>query len=265
MIEKRNARQLIYGLIYLIVFSFVVFGIYFIWFKPEPTCFDNKKNQDEIGIDCGGSCRSCEIKTLKPFNVSFVKHFPLGDKSVIVAEIENPNPNYGTDNFIYAIDIYSDAGKIKNVEKNSFIYAGEIKNIFETADINNKQIREIKISFSEINWRPVSEFFKPSIQIRKLKTEKEDGDLGVSVSGFLSNTNTFNVSKVKVLAFIFNSAGVMSAASKTELENIPAFEERQFKIILSKNFYIKSATSTAVFDLEAINPDKTKIYVEAIR
>jgi hypothetical protein len=25
------------------------------------TCSDNKKNQDETGIDCGGVCRSCAV------------------------------------------------------------------------------------------------------------------------------------------------------------------------------------------------------------
>ena len=55
-----------------LIISFIVGGVLillliFIGYKTFyriPTCTDNKENQDETGIDCGGSCKPCKVKII---------------------------------------------------------------------------------------------------------------------------------------------------------------------------------------------------------
>lgn len=245
--NSRLAKQIFYAAGYLSALFLMIFIVYLIWFKPGPTCFDNRQNQDEIGVDCGGSCQACEIKTLILPEVSWLKYFPADNQTVIAAEIKNSNLNYAADSFSYTVDIYDNSGaKIKSLMKNSFIYAGEIKYLVEPIEIDSKKIKEILISFSNINWKLNEEFKKPLVQLRELKTES------TAVSGFLTNNNAFRLSKIRIFGFLYNQYGILISASKTELEDISAFEEKFFKINFQKN-------------LSGVDINKTKIYAEAVR
>ncbi len=60
-------RKLVYAIMF---FSFVIIVVglptFFIWYQ-KPTCFDGKKNGDEVGVDCGGSCRLlCSFEAVEP-------------------------------------------------------------------------------------------------------------------------------------------------------------------------------------------------------
>ncbi|MDP3014834.1 MAG: hypothetical protein Q8N28_00195 [bacterium] len=245
--DSRLAKQIFYAACYLSALFLMVFIIYLIWFKPAATCFDNRQNQSETGIDCGGPCQACEIKTLILPEVSWLKYFPTDSQTVIAAEIKNSNLNYAADYFSYTVDVYDNGGvKIKSLMKNSFIYAGEIKYLVEPVEIDSKKIKEIKISFSNINWKLNEEFKKPITQLREIKTES------TAVSGFITNNNAFRLSKIRIFGFLYNQYGILISASKTELENVPAFEEKFFKINFPKN-------------TTDIDSSKTKVYAEAIR
>lgn len=262
--NRRFIKQIIYGTFYLATVSSLAFLIYFIWFKPFPTCFDNRQNQEEKGIDCGGPCKSCEINTLI-IEKNWIKYFPAEDKTIIAAEIKNPNSNFGADSFLYSLDIYGkNNGKIKTLSGKSLIYASDIKHIIEFAEINSKNIGKIEISFSEINWKKAEEFSKPQVQNRELETKTENKI--VAVSGIITNNNPFPLSKIKIAAFLTSPSNIFISASKTELEDIAAYGEKSFKIIFPKNVSLIPVDSQAsLFNLNLADPNKTKIYVESIR
>jgi hypothetical protein len=239
MTSKRSIKQIIYGACYLGLFLLIIFLIYLIWLKPAPTCFDNKQNQGETGIDCGGPCPSCEIKTLVSPEASWVKYFPSETQTIVAAEVKNPNLNWGADAFSYTFDIYGGNTKLKSFTKDSFIYGGEVKYFVEVFEIDFKKITNVKISFSDINWKPNTKFSKPVVQIREIKTEPVSQEVpGVIVSGFIANNNAFPLSKVKIIGFLSNTGGLQIGASKTELENILAFEEKFFKLNFPKNLFV---------------------------
>jgi len=248
--DKRLVKQILYGAGYLTVFFFVIFIIYLFWLKPAATCFDSRQNQGELGIDCGGPCPPCEIKTLISPESSWIKYFPIDNQTVVVTEVRNLNLNWGADYFSYTFDIYGDGGvKIKSLTKNSFIYSGEIKYLFEPVEVDFKNIKDIKISFSDISWKSAKEFPKPSLQVREIKTESTTRDgAGVIISGFVTNNNAFGLSKVRIIGFLFNQSGTQISASKTELENIPAFEEKSFKINFPKNISLITTQSTPFYN-----------------
>jgi hypothetical protein len=263
---RRTVKQILYGAGYLAVLFLIVFSAYLIWFKPAPTCFDNKQNQNETGVDCGGPCLPCEIRTLTPLEASSMKYFPSDSQIIFVVEIKNSNLNWAADSFSYTFEIYGENGaKIKSFTENSFIYAGEIKYIIEPVEINSADVKDVKISFSNLDWKTKDEFTKPEVQTREIKTEKaESGVSELIVSGFINNSNAFSLSKARIIAFLSDKTGTQIGASKTELENIAAFTERPFKINFPKNITLMT-TSTSSLNLLQVDPGKTKVYVEALR
>ena len=224
--NPRLVKQILYGTGYLVFFGLIVFGIYYIWFKPAPTCFDNKKNQGETGVDCGGPCLSCEIRQLKPLEASWIKYFPSEGRLSIAAEIKNPNLDYGANGFSYLIDVMDkEGGLIKNISGQSVSYAGEIKYLVEITEVDYQKVGEARINLSNFNWQSKQNFSAPDVQLREIKTQAANADnTGISVNGFLANQNAFGLSKARLVAFLINQNGNELAASKTELENIPAFQ-----------------------------------------
>ncbi|MEK7634727.1 MAG: hypothetical protein AAB396_02505 [Patescibacteria group bacterium] len=263
--EKKAVKQIIYGAGFLAVLFLFFITAYFIWLKPAATCFDNKKNQNETGVDCGGACTACEIRTLAPIEMVWERHFQTDSQTAIAIEIKNSNITYGADKFLYNIDIYGKNGnKLKNISGNTFIYSSEIKYLVEFSDIKSSDIGEIKISFDNINWKTDGEFPRPKAQIREKSTIGREGG-GVEINGIVVNDNAYPLSKIKLVGFLSTQNGIKIGVSKTELSNIAAFEEKSFKMIFPKNISIASMATSTQFEFAAADPNKTQIFIESVR
>ncbi|MEK7657744.1 MAG: hypothetical protein AAB366_00945 [Patescibacteria group bacterium] len=265
--NKQLSKQIIYGGGFLSVVLLILTASYLLWFRSEPSCFDGRWNQEESGVDCGGPCQDCEIKTLVPISERWLKYFSVDGKTVITAEIKNSNTDYAASGLSYVFDIYGkDGSKIKSIARKSFIYAEEIKCLFEQADVKFQEIGEIKISFSALDWKRKGEFSQPKIQKRQLITSFQDNQTGAETSGTVVNDNPFSLSKLRIIGFLLNKNGMELGVSKTELENLRAFEERPFKIIFPKNISLTSGDSSgSSLDFNLADPNKTKICIEASR
>lgn len=249
--SPRIAKQFLYFLLYLVIFGLIIFLIYLWLVQPKSTCFDNRKNQGEIGVDCGGPCQSCEIKTLKSLVAQKINFSQVQNKTVITAEIINSNQNFGADSFTYTIDFYNkDGAKIDSLSKTSFIYAFENpKAIFETDErVNFPEIYNASISFSNIHWVPKDNFQKPSVEIQNQKLVDEKP---LKLEGVVVNQDNFSVN-LKLLGFIYDRYGIQISTSKTEIENVDAKEQKDFQIIFPSGIL-----------LDQIDQSQTKIFVEA--
>ena len=70
-------RRFIYGGSVLLVLTLVLGALFWDFLYSAPTCTDGKKNGDEKGIDCGGSCQIlCTTDALTPV-VIFAKVFNI--------------------------------------------------------------------------------------------------------------------------------------------------------------------------------------------
>jgi len=77
--------------------------------SPKPTCFDEKKNQDEIQIDCGGICQKvCSIQAA-PLAVLWERPFPVAEGVYsAVAYVSNINPTFVARNVPYNFKFYDE-------------------------------------------------------------------------------------------------------------------------------------------------------------
>jgi hypothetical protein len=96
---------------------------------PAPTCFDNKQNNLERGIDCGGDCELVCKMDFIPLKNTFSKAFKNGENNYdILVILENNNKNMSPKEINVSIEIYNDKGVLENTLNNK-IQASTYKKI----------------------------------------------------------------------------------------------------------------------------------------
>ena len=245
---KRFLKQFLYGTFYLLIIGGIVWGVYLIEFKPAPTCFDNLQNGGETEVDCGGSCVSCEIKNLKPLALSDTVLFGSDRFFSANAKVSNLNKDFGIRKFDYKVNFYEASGKvIHTVQNSSFIYSEETKNLIEAGARITTAIpvkAEFILEGENINWEKASDFSSPPVLLRDVSAVVDSEQ--VIISGNITNTNNFTISKIVASAFLVDKLGKKTGVSKTELKDTGPFRVENFKIFVP----LKKALSDSA-DLDA--------------
>lgn len=235
--DYRRRKQIIIILILVIVLAVIAAGVYFTWFKKQPTCFDRKQNQQEEGIDCGGPCAlSCEQLTIKNIETEGVKILALKDNRYdLVAKINNPNPNYGLARLSYSFEAYD--GNNQLIWQKSgvdFVLPHENKYLIESnAAIDQTPARaELKIeTVDKSQWQKLKDnFVSPDIYVhdRQLNLDYQPG--GVQASGIIKNNSVFGFEQVFVTVVLFDKNKEILGVNKTEAQTVSAGEERYFSV-----------------------------------
>lgn len=230
----RTIKQFIYGGIFLIILALIVWWIVGLVYTPHPTCFDNRKNQGETGIDCGGPCISCEIKSLFPIRVSGKYIIPLPSGIGVAVELTNRNTNWAAQSFEYSIVLKDQFGNsLGSFSGNSFIYGGELKYlVIPQVDIASSSVASIEINIQNPQWVPATQFQKPDIETQDLRTTNEGG---VVVSARIYNKDVQLFTNTQVLALVFNRLGTLIGAAQTVIDSLPALSSVSVRIIFPKH------------------------------
>jgi len=128
--NNRLQKQIIIGAIFLVIFLSAGAGIY-LAVRPEATCFDNKRNQRETGVDCGGPCISCDLKNNPPITIQKQPTFFVtqDNKINIFFQLMNSDTEWGAKSFSYQLTLNGQNGEIQELNFSDFILPQEIKYI----------------------------------------------------------------------------------------------------------------------------------------
>lgn len=126
--DNRLQKQIVIGLIFLFFVLLVAKGAYLL-IQPAPTCFDNKRNQKEEEVDCGGPCVACELKYHPPLSSSGepIILFSKDKKVDVVFKLINLSPEWGIKQFSYKLIFKGQDGEIEEIAKTGFILPREVK------------------------------------------------------------------------------------------------------------------------------------------
>jgi hypothetical protein len=229
-IHKRLLKQLVYGFSYLFILAALAGLIYYLYFIPEPSCFDDIQNQDEAAVDCGGTCIDCELKTLKLL-VKEAKVFDVNQSRLtIIAEIVNPSSNYVLKDFDYEFQVFNSFGDLlKTLSGRSYINTNQVKYLVVPAlDLSKKDIGQVKIVIPNENWEPKSVL--PSFNLKFTGIKTTPALRTVQVDGKLVNDFSTGFSSLTLVAVLFNKNNQVINASTTKLDEVAAFSENQFTI-----------------------------------
>ncbi|MBI3274242.1 MAG: hypothetical protein HYZ69_03795 [Candidatus Colwellbacteria bacterium] len=251
----RFLKQFIYGFLYLSILAVIVGGVYYFYFIPEQSCFDNIKNQNEVETDCGGGCAACELKTLK-LQSDAPQVFSAGaSRSTILIKIKNPSSNYELPSFDYKIGIVSKFGTpLLRLSGTSYVSPKEDKYlVIPGIDIDSRDISTVNFSVDNPLWQEVSGTSPKAIGSKSLKTTITSQN--VQIDGIFENNSPSQLSLVQIGAILFNKNGEISNASATALEEVRAFSSRPFTVFFPK--IIKN--DSGLIDIDS---EKSQIFYE---
>ncbi len=230
----RLLKQILYGGLFLIILALIIWWLVGLVYTPNPTCFDNSKNQGEEGVDCGGPCLSCTIKTLTPIAIQNKYVIPVGNEVGIVVELVNKNIGWAAKSFDYTITLKDQFGaSLQAISGSSFVYGGELKDVVvPLVSVHSTTVASVDMSIQNPQWVTSDSFSKPAIEVQDTGTLY---DQGIVVQAKINNKDAQSFINAQVLALVFNRAGALIGASKTRVDSLPTSESKQVRVIFSKD------------------------------
>lgn len=222
--KRRNTIVAIFFIIVFVLASIFIFDALY----EAPSCFDGKLNNNELGIDCGGSCNLlCKTQVLDPL-VHWTRLFEVSPGIYnVLAYLENPNPTGGVENIEYIFKIFDDKnvllrereGRVKFLPK-AIIPILENSLVVGKLDAN-------RVSFEITNdlvWTR-QEPGRSTILVQDEEIVNLDDE--PRITALLKNTDIVAVDKVKVVVIVYDKSDNAIASSSTILERIPANGDAQ--------------------------------------
>jgi len=214
-------RKVIVLAITLVVLLIVVgLPLFFLVYK-KPTCSDGVKNQNELGIDCGGSCpRLCQNSFVAPIVKWARADYVAPGLYNIGAYIENYNLNSEILKADYLFKIFDKNGVII-VERKGSMYIPPNRNTlaFETQVNTGKKIIG-NITFELLPGYEWQKTEYTSYRIDKISDEFQTDATSASLKATLENKDKVDYENIKVYAILKNDQGNVVGLSQSFLDSL---------------------------------------------
>ena len=208
---------------------FLIIGGLIYYFRSEPTCFDNRKNQDEEGIDCGGAvarCAPCSEK-IRDLTVLWTRFFPTRQGVYDAAALlENSNQFLKTGKFVYTFKLYDENSVLIAVRENStFIWPGEKFLIFEPNILaENRTPKRALLEMRSVSWE-AGEARPLKIDILKRDILLQDSS-SPRLEVRIKNQENQIYKNIEIGAVLLGQEGEVLGVSKTLLGRLDIGEEK---------------------------------------
>ena len=252
-------RQIFYLTILLLFIAVFGFLIAYPYFNKTPTCFDNKQNGDESGIDCGGACvKACVFET-DEVSVLWARSFLVVPKRYnAIAYLENHNKNLAIPKIKYQFR-FADKDNIYlgRREGVASIPPGRNFAIFERGiELGNSDPIYTTFSFTETpNWISVPDNKINQLQVLVSNVNLENEQTSPHLSATLKNNSLFVIPDIKVIAILYDANHNAISASSTYLDKLSGEEEKVINFTWPLPFSAKTVTkeilpSYNIFDVK---------------
>ncbi|MBI2108887.1 MAG: hypothetical protein HYT93_01730 [Parcubacteria group bacterium] len=221
MASWASKRRLLYTALVVGFFVLVISYPLYSFLHEPPSCFDGKQNQDETGIDCGGSCSLlCAFEVSDPIVLwSQSLNVALGVYDA-VAYIENPNVSAGVRSASYSFKLYDDHGVlIAERIGTTFINPKERFVVFEGGIETGRRIPSR--TFFEFITLP--QWVDSIGSVNPLSIQNQiftDAEKRPRLKAELVNNSLDAVHDIAVTALIFDKHNNVIAVSKTEVDRL---------------------------------------------
>ena len=219
-------RRMQYGTLFSVLVLLVMYWGYSSFLYAAPTCFDDRQNSSERGVDCGGGCLLiCAADTQDPI-VRWSRSFEVTSGQYnAVAYVENVNQVAGTPRLHYVFSLYDGDGLIAERFGTTFLPPDGAYPIFEGRIFTGGRVpTQTFLELETVDvWLPVSvgrnQF---SITSRQLL----GADVRPRLNATISNNELTETGEVEVIATIFDARGNALTASQTVIDEFaPRSEE----------------------------------------
>lgn len=224
-------RQLIYLIIFLTIIFLFGFVISYPYLNKAPTCFDNKQNNDETGVDCGGSCLRACIQEQDEIAVLWARSFRvIQGRYNALAYLENKNRTTAVNKINYTFRFADkDNVYIGKRDGQTYIPPGGKFAIFEPAiDVGNSIPVYVTFEFTETPlWFQVSPDKVNELKVFASDIQLEDQATSPRLSATIKNESFFIVPDIKVVAILYDANNNAVSVSQTRVNLLQKGESRE--------------------------------------
>lgn len=200
---------------------------------PEPSCTDNRKNQGELGVDCGGPCAPCELKNPKPISLFWTRVVPVRAGSYdAAAQIQNLNETLSSANMEYEFILFDGLTPIATRRGKTFLLAQERIHVIEANIVTAREPNRVEFKITKTDWQFRQET-KPNfiVERRDWRVEEDNGRKKSVLEASVANRSPFSFKKAEVQAIILGKDGNLLGVSRTILENFLSGKSETVKFI----------------------------------
>ncbi len=232
MFSWRARRQLVILLIIALPAAAIVFFAVSKTF-PEPSCFDNRKNQGELEVDCGGPCGPCEFKNPKSMAIFWARVVPVRENSYdAVALIQNLNEVLSSAAVQYEFTIFEGFTPVATRRGTTFLFAQERTYVVESNIKTEREPTRVEFKITNIDWQYRQEQ-KPNLVVerRDYKVEENQGRKQSVIEAKILNRTIFDFKEVEVKAIILDEEENLLGSNRTVIEEMQAGSSRSVKFL----------------------------------
>ncbi len=239
---SRKMRQCVVASVFFVLLLLTFFGMYRVFFRVAPTCFDGKQNQNEQGIDCGGVCTVVCQETAVGENLQFkeVAFVQGGDKSYdVLGRVYNPNDVVGASTFHYVFELKDADGKVLTTRSGeSFILPQETKSLIEIKLVTEEQPAVVTMKISDVVWEHFSGYReRPAINIYQKRYNQLSTGVGFGEAfGLVVNESQYDFRSIYVNVILRDVNGKPLAFNTTRQDTLKASDQRDFRLLWPNPF-----------------------------
>ncbi len=225
MISWRTKHQL--GYFFLSILVLVLISIYPVYtiIHVEPTCTDGIQNQNETGIDCGGSCALICKEERMPLSVLWAEAFPTGNNVYdLGALVVNSNDDTGNPSLKYTFHIKGAQGNdIAAVDGKTYVNAREqflvVSHGVKLPEVPSK----VELELEPFNWvRAGQQVNTFTLKDKVLKNTASSPELDVTIH----NDAFIPITNLDVVAVVSDITGQIRGISSTFIPEIQANSDK---------------------------------------
>lgn len=219
-ISWSNRRKFLYSAVAGIVAVAALMWVYFAFFTNAPSCFDRVQNQDERGIDCGGSCALfCRSDVRSPV-VLWSRVFEVSPGTYTAAAyVQNPNPGAAAKKVSYSFQLFDEKNElvVERVGTIDIPPVSSVPFIDPNISVGNRTVARALFAFSQ---EPVW-YRGPQLPVLRVGNQFLASNAS-ELRATISNESITHANRVVVAAILFDREGVARAASRSVISRIPA-------------------------------------------
>lgn len=223
MLSWSQRRKITFSAILLFCFGAAAILFFFAFLYQKPSCSDGKRNQNELGVDCGGPCsRLCGIQTSSPI-VDWARVFRVREGIYnVLAYVENPNFPAVVESAPYIFKLYDENNiLVYEVRGSVFIPAKKVFGVFESGIyVGSRHPTRVFFEFTEdLTWE-ASQFIEPKLSL--LGQFVSDEQIAPRIEAELKNETVFPISNIEATVIVYDKQENAITSSETQIERLEA-------------------------------------------
>lgn len=149
-----------------------------------------------------------------------------------LAEVKNPNPDFGATDVSYRLDLFGRSGELVATKTGSInLLPGQTRYEIVSPIIVDNEISSAEFKISDAAWERLKEFIPQSLfLVKNQEYALLPPDLGSRLKATLSNNSNFDFDRVDVNVILFNEENDVLAVNRTDVRTFLAKTDRFFEV-----------------------------------